>query len=207
MASLPQELLQYVKKSPGSTDREITNTLRGKSAPQQPINIAARALASRGQLLRKRRPDGLIGNFPSDGKAIAVVAPRVAPEKANLADQSEDKVKHWVKEWLTSEGWTVEVVWARERGIDIRAVRDGKHWIIEVKGIGSLPAMRVNYFLSILGETLQRMNDAATKYSICLPDVQQFRNLWGRLPKLAKKRTQITALFVDISGQVTEVVE
>jgi len=195
-----------VKKSPGLTDREITDALRGKSAPQQPINIAARALATRGQLLRKRRADGLIGNFLSDGKTAVVVAPRTAaPAKADLMDQSEDKIKHWLKEWLISEGWQVEVAWARDRGIDIRALRDGKRWIIEVKGIGSLPAMRVNYFLGILGETLQRMDDAASKYSICVPDVQQFRNLWARLPKLAKERTQITALFVDVSGRVTEI--
>jgi len=206
MPSLPQELLQIVKKSPGLTDREITDALRGKSAPQQPINIAARALATRGQLLRKRRADGLIGNFLSDGKTAVVVAPRTAaPAKADLMDQSEDKIKHWLKEWLISEGWQVEVAWARDRGIDIRALRDGKRWIIEVKGIGSLPAMRVNYFLGILGETLQRMDDAASKYSICVPDVQQFRNLWARLPKLAKERTQITALFVDVSGRVTEI--
>ncbi len=208
MASLPKELLQFVKKSPGLTDREITDALRGESAPQQPINIAARALVTSGQLLRKRRTDGLIGNFPSDGKYVAVVATRTAaPAKADLMDQSEDKIKHWVKEWLVSEGWQVEVLWARDRGIDIRATRDGKHWIIEVKGIGSLPAMRVNYFLCILGETLQRMNDTGMKYSICLPNVQQFRNLWTRLPRLAKERTRITALFVDVSGKVTEVAD
>jgi hypothetical protein len=206
MASLPQELLQFVKKSPGLTDREITDALRGKSAPQQPINIAARGLVTRGQLLRKRRPDGLIGNYPTDEKLRVVEPPRRnPPAKADLADQSEDKIKHWLKEWLVAAGWHAEVVWARDRGIDVVAFRDAKRWIIEVKGIGSLPAMRVNYFLAILGETLQRMSDPESKYSICLPDVQQFRNLWARLPQLAKERTQITALFVDTSGQVTEV--
>jgi len=29
--------------------------------------------------------------------------------------------------------------------------------------------MRVNYFLGVLGETLQRMDDAQAKYSIALP--------------------------------------
>jgi len=65
----------------------------------------------------------------------------------------------------------------------------------------------VNYFIGILGETLQRMNDPASKYSIALPDVQQFRRLWDRLPRLAKQRTQITALFVNADGQVIEVAE
>ena len=88
----------------------------------------------------------------------------------------------------------------------IRAFREGERWIIEVKGISSLPAMRVNYFLAILGETLQRMDDPDSK-SICLPNVQQFRNLWARLPRLAKRRTQITALFVAVTGEVAEVFE
>lgn len=65
--------------------------------------------------------------------------------------------------------------------------------------------MNVNYFLTILGEILQRMEDPYAKYSIALPDIQQFRNLWDRLPLLAKVRTGITALFVDENGEATEV--
>jgi hypothetical protein len=69
---------------------------------------------------------------------------------------------------------------------------------------GSLDAMRVNYFLGVLGETLQRMDDPKASYSIALPDRKQFRNLWNRLPVLAKQRTQITALFVSDGGQVEQ---
>jgi hypothetical protein len=64
--------------------------------------------------------------------------------------------------------------------------------------------MNVNYFLAVLSETLQRMDDPHAKYSIALPDVKQFRNLWNRLPLLAKKRTGITALFIDEQGNVSE---
>lgn len=71
-----------------------------------------------------------------------------------------------------------------------------------LEGAGSLQPMRVNYFLAILGETLQRMGDASACYSIALPDMPQFRNLWGRLPDLAKQRTKITALFVSADGQI-----
>jgi len=67
--------------------------------------------------------------------------------------------------------------------------------------------MRVNYFIGILGETLQRMDDPASKYSISLPDVPQFRRLWSRLPHLAKKRTGITVLFISAKGEVTEMAE
>jgi hypothetical protein len=65
--------------------------------------------------------------------------------------------------------------------------------------------MRVNYFLGVLGETLQRMDDPKAAYSIALPDLKQFRNLWTRLPLLAKQRSEITALFVRGDGQVEQV--
>jgi hypothetical protein len=65
--------------------------------------------------------------------------------------------------------------------------------------------MRVNYFLGILGETLQRMDNPDATYSIALPDLKQFRNLWSRLPALAKERTKIDALFVNRDGTVLRV--
>ena len=63
--------------------------------------------------------------------------------------------------------------------------------------------MRVNYFLHILGEILQRMNDPNAKYSIAFPDIMQFHNLWNRLPSLAKKRIGISAIFVNQMGEIT----
>ena len=62
--------------------------------------------------------------------------------------------------------------------------------------------MRVNYFLAILGETLQRMSDQDARYSIALPDMNQYRRLWAKLPDLAKQRTQITLLLVSNIGEV-----
>jgi hypothetical protein len=208
MPSLAEKILTLIAQQPGLTDRQIATHLLGASAPQQSVNIAARGLASRGRLARRRRDDGLIGNFligtdvastPSKEKGDASAAPN--------EDLSEDRLKSHLREWLRSNGWEVEVACGHERGIDIRAIRDGKNWIIEVKGIGSRPEMRVNYFIGILGETLQRMDDPASKYSIALPDVPQFRRLWSRLPRLAKKRTEITALFVNARGEVTELAE
>jgi hypothetical protein len=82
------------------------------------------------------------------------------------------------------------------------AVKGKYRWVIEAKGCGSRQPMRVNYFLAILGETLQRMDDPGTRYSIALPDMAQFRGLWERLPELAKERTKVTALFIRADGQV-----
>jgi hypothetical protein len=62
--------------------------------------------------------------------------------------------------------------------------------------------MRVNYFLSIIGELLQRMDDPVARYSIALPNIEQFRNLCARLPELAKQRTTIDAIFVSEDGKI-----
>ena len=70
------------------------------------------------------------------------------------------------------------------------------------KGLRVAKRDEVNYFLAILGETLQRMDDNKAKYSIALPNLKQFRNLWNRLPKLAKERTKIGAIFVSEDGQI-----
>lgn len=117
---------------------------------------------------------------------------------------SEDALKRSLRAWLQGQGWQVAVAWGKSHGADIEAARDGKHWVIEVKGLGSRNAMRLNYFLAILGEALQRMNGPSAKYSIALPDIQQFDRLWQRLPLLAKSRTGITALLVDPDGNVRE---
>jgi len=100
------------------------------------------------------------------------------------------------------QGWQTRVAWGGTHGIDIEARRSSERWIIEVKGSGSLNPMRVNYFLSILGELLQRMDDPSARYSIALPDLNQFRNLWSRLPNLAKQRTTIDAIFVAEDGMI-----
>jgi hypothetical protein len=104
-----------------------------------------------------------------------------------------------------ASGWQVRVKWGRTQGIDIEATKGLSRWIVEAKGGGSLQAMRVNYFIGMLGELLQRMDDPGARYSIALPDMKQFRGLWERLPDLAKSRTTISALFVDAAGHIDEV--
>ncbi len=208
MASLKERILALISQEPGLTDREITDRLEGKNAIQQPINQAAHQLKVLGKLVRRHRSDGLIGNYPAIPMDEATFIPQqtlvpTTPNQGVLL--SEDDLKRTLQDWLVSSGWRVDVKWAKEHGIDIEAFKNGTRWIIEVKGSGSLNAMRVNYFLGILGETLQRMNDPNALYSIALPDLAQFRGLWQRLPNLAKQRTTITALFVSESGKIEEV--
>jgi hypothetical protein len=77
--------------------------------------------------------------------------------------------------------------------------------LLEVKGSAANPPQQVNYFLSALGELLQRMSDPAATYGLALPDSPQYRGLAARLPALAWQRLRLTALFVsrDAAGQYT----
>ncbi|MDP2931337.1 MAG: hypothetical protein Q8O05_02420 [Chloroflexota bacterium] len=116
----------------------------------------------------------------------------------------EKKIKQVLEGFLTSQGWNPEIAWGSTHGIDIEAKRNTDRWIIEVKVSEFSNPVIVNSFVSVLGEILQRMNDPGCKYSIALPDAEPFRRLWERLPILAKNRTEITALFVNRAGIVTE---
>lgn len=117
----------------------------------------------------------------------------------------EDEVKERLRKFLEAKGWRPKIAQGKSPGIDIDALREGKRWVIEVKGCGSRNAMRVNYFLTALGELLQRMNDPSAKYSVAFPDLEQFRGLWKQLPELARKRTGVSCLFVRANGEVDEV--
>jgi hypothetical protein len=86
MATLPQRILSLVGEIQGLTDRQIATRLLGASSPQQSVNIAARGLANKGQLIRRTREDGLIGNYLNEGNTtpapqVANIAPVVAPSK------------------------------------------------------------------------------------------------------------------------------
>ena len=115
----------------------------------------------------------------------------------------EDDVKKVLADYLKNDSWKCEVAWGHKQGSDIIATKGDEKWIIEVKGPGSRQPMRVNYFISILGETLQRMNDDKARYSIAFPDLEQYRKLWDKLPTLAKQRTTIDLILVDDNRNIT----
>lgn len=204
MPPFADDLVTLVNDSPGMTDRELTDVLKGRGTHPSHVNQEARSLERKGLLVRRLREDGNIGNYPCgrnvDGARIPK-RPQIARTPEGL---SEDELKAHLATWLEARGWEARIAWGKSRGADIVAAQGQQRWVIEVKGLGSLQPMRVNYFVSMLGETLQRMSDPAAKYSIAVPDIAQFRGLWERLPQLAKQRTQITALFVASEGDVTE---
>lgn len=204
MNTLSDRIIGLLQNESGLTDREITDALDGHSAPQQPVNQMCHRLKNKGVLIRRQRTDGLIGNYLASNVTPNTPNPHAQPnQKAIVGQLSEDRVKKFIEKWLTQQRWHVEVSWGHRQGIDIDARQRNKRWVIEVKGEGSLSAMRVNYFLSALGELLQRMDDPNAQYSIAFPDLQQFHNLWTRFPDLAKSRTGISVLFIDENGQIT----
>lgn len=190
----------------GLTDREITNVILGVNEPQQAVNQVCRVLTSKGIIRRIIRRDGLIGNYIIAKETVQKSSPLNQTKQVELRPSifKEDNLKQILKDFLHADGWETQIAWGRTPGIDINAIRGTQRWIIEVKGLGSLNPMNVNYFLAVLAETLQRMDDPNAKYSIALPDVKQFRNLWDRLPLLAKQRTGITAIFIDELGSINE---
>ncbi|MDD4681467.1 MAG: MarR family transcriptional regulator [Clostridia bacterium] len=197
--TLKERILLVLKNGPLS-DRELADRILGKGSPQQSVNQACRQLAGKGIISRTEPP---IRNILV-GEHADIVSPLCEVSNKGLSDSQlqEEAIKDVLNDYLINAGWQTKVAWGGTHGTDIEATRGSERWLIEVKGCGSRNAMRVNYFLSILGEILQRMDDCNAHYSIALPDMQQFRNLWSRLPALAKERTTIDAIFVSETGQI-----
>ncbi len=194
-----EKILSYLNKHPGFSDRELSEYF---NVSNQAINSPCRSLAKKGLINRIPNPqkDGIIGNYPI-GKE-----PEIKYKKTEIKDVDglqEEDIKTVLTNMLKDEGWKVTTAWGHQPGVDIDAKKGNERWLIEVKGPGSRSAMRVNYFLSILGEMLQRMDDPNARYSIALPDLKQYRGLWERLPKLAKERTTIDLILVDTNKNIT----
>ena len=205
--SLGDEIMAAVQDKPGMTDREITNKIRGTNFTQQPINQRAKILAAQGRLIRKQRAaDGLIGNYIGNSVAVNTASQKIAQsvrqKNHDKEALSEEEIKALLNDRLKEAGWSTSVAWGKKHGIDIDARKGAERLIVEVKGPGSKNPMRVNYFLSIIGEILQRMDDADARYFIALPDLPQYRGLWERLPTLAKEKTGISLLLVSSKGDI-----
>jgi len=208
VATVKERIYELLRNKPGLTDAEIRRALN--LSVHQHANNEARRMQSEG-LIRRVEEEGLIRNYIVDPEVREVngaVRPTKNPasySNSNAPKTPEDDVKLNLGVWLEENGWDVSIVPGTEPGPDIVAKKGGDVWVIEVKGAGSRPQMRVNYFLSALGQILQRMNSGITLYSIAFPNLQQYRRLWQRLPSEAKRRTNVSALFVDAGGEVNEV--
>ncbi len=194
-----KKIIEYINRFPGATDKEIADYYK---VSNQQINSPARNLERKGLLVRRQNyeKDGLIGNFPTG------IVPEEKPlvyKKASVEEPlQEEEIKHVLTDKLKAEGWDVKTAWGNTRGVDIDARRGSDRWLIEIKGPGSRNPMLNKYFVSILGELLQRMDDHDARYTIALPDIDKYRRLWRELPRLAKERTTIDIMFVDKDGNI-----
>ena len=110
----------------------------------------------------------------------------------------EDELKRAIGSMLETDGWIIrKMALRREHGADIEATHDSLgNMTIEVKGEGTRNAMRVNYFLMVLGELLQKMDGPNKQYGIGLPAHKQFANLIVRLPSWIKRYLKLKVFLV-----------
>ena len=109
---------------------------------------------------------------------------------------------------LIVQNWDVKITTRSNHHSDVVAVRGSERWVIEVASMREESSL-VNTFVAALGELLQRMDvdGPHDKYSVAFPDIKPFRRLWERLPSLMKRKTGITAIFIDETGKITEINE
>jgi hypothetical protein len=110
----------------------------------------------------------------------------------------EDEVKKAVVQMLKADGWTVNrMALGQTHGVDIEATHKLKGTVlIEAKGEGSLNPMRVNYFLMVLGELIQKMDTPNKQYGIGLPANSQYAHLIIKLPLWIKQHLKLKVFLV-----------
>jgi hypothetical protein len=202
MATLADRILDAIRYAP--LDDDVLSRRLGVGH-RQAVNQAARRLEAQGRLRRFTGPDGKIVNGLPDSPPQQISGPTPQPVVAGSRDSSritEDEVKRAVRAHLIAQGFDVAVAWGRVRGTDIDARHpDGRRYVIEAKAeVGKNGPQQVNYFLGLLGELVQRMDDAQASYGIALPDNRQYRGLVNRLPALAKERLRLTVFWVSRDG-------
>ena len=116
---------------------------------------------------------------------------------------TEDEVKKALSKTLTDSGWKVnKIAMETKHGVDIEATHNQEGTlIIEAKGEGSLNPMRVNNFLMVLGELMQKMDSPNKKYGIALPAHQQYVKLIHKLPLYQKEQMK---LHIFLAKRVSE---
>lgn len=110
----------------------------------------------------------------------------------------EDEVKKAIAAMLKAGGWTVnKTALGQKHGVDIEATHRLKGtMLIEAKGEGSLNPMRVNYFLMVIGELIQKMDSPNKQYGIGLPAYRQYASLTIKLPRWIKQHLKLKVFLV-----------
>ena len=168
----------------------------------QSINGECHRLESQGRIARRVSVGRKIQNCLPGSPPPSPTPPPPSRPARPTALLKEDEVKAAVSDYLTAHGYEVAVAWGHQRGIDIEARQvNERNILIEAKGEVSLQPQQVNYFLSALGELVQRLNDPHAFYGLALPDNRQYRGLVDRLPPLARERLRLIVFFVRRSDE------
>ncbi len=169
---------------------------------RQVVNQVCRQLQTNGRIARRGGAGSKLCNELIRDPIPEAVPTPVAPQPTAPGHPmiSEDQVKAAVRDHLEGLGYLVQVMWGRERGIDIVATGPTGRLVLEAKGEVASPPQQVNYFLSALGELVQRMDDPNARYGLALPDNRQYRGLVSRLPAFAKSQLDFVVFFVARTG-------
>jgi hypothetical protein len=112
MTSFAEKLFAEIQKTPGQSDRELTDALCGPDKHPSQVNQEARLLESTNRIVRRSRVDGVIGNYPEG--AVPNIAKPVKPEIARTPEGlSEDELKESLDRWLQSQDWTTQIAWRK----------------------------------------------------------------------------------------------
>jgi hypothetical protein len=197
VATIAERILEAIRYAPLDDDQLAK---RLGISQRQSINQTARRLEAQGKLRRVFGPDGKIVNKltkhgANPGPPVEETRPVTRPGPDRI---TEDEVKMAVRDHLASQSFEVQVAWDRTRGIDIDARHPGgRRYVVEAKAeTGTSGAQQVNYFVGMLGELLQRMDDDSASYGIALPENPQYRGLVDRLPRLARDRIGLNIFWV-----------
>ena len=146
--TVAERIIQELTNFPGLDDDELAKHL---NKDRHHINKCCHEMTNKGIIQRKKNPakNDKICNYLKNDTVIHPIekqAPTQAHPACSVKLQEED-IKHIINARLIADGWKTTVAWKYSHGVDIEAVKDGKRWLIEVKGPGSRNEMRVNYFI------------------------------------------------------------
>jgi hypothetical protein len=216
-----ERILDFLRSHPeGADDDQLAAALH--IPHREAVNQTCRRLAAGGQIVRRPDPVSgkLINRVMTEGYAplpVQDVPPRPPVRTGQVLrfrDEdalrafayagelkiTEDQVKQAVHAVLQTAGWHVETRWGHLPGIDIEATRGTDRLVVEAKGEGTRPAMRVNFLLGALGELLQRMDTPDARYGLALPAHRQFVGLICRLPIWVRTHLSLHFWLVRIAA-------
>jgi hypothetical protein len=168
MVTRRERILRLLEHTDGLTDREITDQLEGHSDPQQPINQLCRRMEASNILVRKKRGDGLIGNYLiRKGHSPAKIATKneilQTKKPTHLVDDNHPQITGETSNKLLSLGFTQVGRWFWD--VDDLNFELTQH----TKEKDILYAFAVNGDVKYIGKSVQTLHKRIYFYKNCGP--------------------------------------